>query len=79
MRVRTIQRETTMKEENRGRTKRGTIVLLLGICYMWVTGFEKYYIRKEKGKASFYVLIIIFKRGMLMVVMRRTGLRMIIG
>jgi len=33
-RVRTMQRETTRKEENRGRTKRGVIVVLLRICYM---------------------------------------------
>jgi len=78
IRVRTMQRETTRKEENRGRTKRGTIVLFLGLCYMWVTGFEKYYIRMEKGKGSFYALMIIFKGRILMVVLRRTGLRMII-
>jgi len=33
----------------------------------------------EKGKGLFYTLIIMFKRGILMVVTRRTGLRMIIG
>jgi len=33
-RARTMQGETMRKEENRGRMKRGIIVILLGICYM---------------------------------------------